>query len=109
MFISDRIHAAAKQLDKPLINLSREVKPRRSRNLAGQDCLALLGGEWRDEGPNRENLCSRNGRKRAWCRCCLHTLTLRKPLDLRKHSLCGMESHLNLRKPECPNEPSNSD
>ena len=43
--------------DKPLINLSREVKPRRSRNLVGHDCLALLGGEWRDDGPNRENLC----------------------------------------------------
>ena len=72
--------------DKPLINLSREVKPRRSRNLAGHDCLALLGGEWRDDGPNRENLCSRNGRKRAWCGCCLHPQMLRNPLDLCKRS-----------------------
>lgn len=46
--------------DISLINLSREVRPCRSGNLARHDCLALLAGQWCNHGPDREDFCGRN-------------------------------------------------
>ena len=80
--------------DIPLINLPREVKLHRSGYLSRHDCLALLGREWCYDRADREDFCRRNGRKRAWCGCCLHQQMLRNPLDLGKRSFCVMEPPL---------------
>jgi hypothetical protein len=80
--------------DIPMINFSREIKSRRSGNLTRHDCFALLGGEWCDDSPDREDFCGRDGRERAWWRWCLHAYMLRKPLDQRKRSLCVKEPPL---------------